>query len=122
MDIESLKMVAQIVQNLAASGKEAFIWYLMVQFVLPQIIGALNIFAVAYAMFRIVKLGCERWQMQQSYTKAESAAHDAMCELGKLMGVPGFEYMPSANDISLLKHNIIAAVGSAAMKKKESEK
>jgi hypothetical protein len=56
MEIEQLKMVIELIQQLGVQGKEAFIWWLVLDKVLPVLGWLLTLVAFGYTALKIIGL------------------------------------------------------------------
>ena len=55
MEIEQLKMVIELISQLGVHGKEAFIWWLVLDKVLPVIGWGITLVAFSYTILKVIK-------------------------------------------------------------------
>ena len=54
--MEELKLILEAVANLGASGKEAFIWWLVFDKFLPGLMALIGLFGVGFTIYKLINL------------------------------------------------------------------
>lgn len=78
MDIEKLKLIMDTLSAMGTAGKEAFIWWLAVDRVLPFFLWLLAIPSVLYTIWRIAVLVATNTEEQKT-----------MSQLRTILAIPG---------------------------------
>jgi len=56
VEIEQLKMVIELIQQLGVQGKEAFIWWLVLDKVLPVLAWLLTLVTVGFTVIKVIRM------------------------------------------------------------------
>lgn len=97
MNTEEIKMIVDMIAQLGTQGKEAFIWWLVMDKVLPWTLGFMLISSCVYFITRIIRNSRESDQLELKFrewcdTLGSSYFHghqrdDSMRKIGRIVGV-----------------------------------